>query len=260
MPNRQLEDLERAQAETTRALRLLNGELRRSRDPQNVTGSDRVFGTPSRTPGEAAEVSSTTSASVQTAETSAAAGTDVGGVSFLAPADVATRDALGQTTKAVETLSQSLSRNTQAVENNSRSLAEGIRGVFAGLSGLSSQGGSGLGLLSGGFGLASLGLRIAGLFGRDEEEPANFTQYELPPGLAVEALNTDQILSGFPRVVRGHRGEVRAEPVRPAPTQVVVNVNALDTQSFLDRSSDVAQAVREAMLHMHPLNDVVSEI
>jgi hypothetical protein len=41
---------------------------------------------------------------------------------------------------------------------------------------------------------------------------------------------------------------------------VVVNVNALDTQSFLDRSSDIARAMRDAMLHMHPVNDMISEI
>jgi hypothetical protein len=41
---------------------------------------------------------------------------------------------------------------------------------------------------------------------------------------------------------------------------VVVNVNALDTQSFLDRSSDIARAVRDAMLHMHPINDMIGEL
>jgi len=42
--------------------------------------------------------------------------------------------------------------------------------------------------------------------------------------------------------------------------QIVVNVQAMDSRSFLDHSQDIAQAVREAMLNMHALNDVVSEI
>jgi hypothetical protein len=34
----------------------------------------------------------------------------------------------------------------------------------------------------------------------------------------------------------------------------------MDSQSFMDRSNDIARAVRDAMIHMHPLNDVVGEI
>ena len=43
-------------------------------------------------------------------------------------------------------------------------------------------------------------------------------------------------------------------------TQVTVNVSAMDSRSFLDRSQDIAQAVREAMLNMHPINDVVNDL
>jgi len=37
-------------------------------------------------------------------------------------------------------------------------------------------------------------------------------------------------------------------------------VNAMDSQSFMDRSTDIANAVREAMLNMHPINDVVASL
>ena len=43
-------------------------------------------------------------------------------------------------------------------------------------------------------------------------------------------------------------------------TQVTVNVQAMDSRSFLDRSHDIAQAVREAMLNMHSINDVVNDL
>lgn len=46
---------------------------------------------------------------------------------------------------------------------------------------------------------------------------------------------------------------------RPA-THVTVNVQAMDSRSFLDRSHDIAQAVREAMLNMHAINDVVNDL
>jgi hypothetical protein len=34
----------------------------------------------------------------------------------------------------------------------------------------------------------------------------------------------------------------------------------MDSQSFMDRSNDIASAVREAMLNMHPINNVVAEL
>lgn len=45
-----------------------------------------------------------------------------------------------------------------------------------------------------------------------------------------------------------------------AAPQITVNVQAMDAQSFLDRSSDIAQAVRSAMLSMNSINDVVSDL
>jgi hypothetical protein len=42
--------------------------------------------------------------------------------------------------------------------------------------------------------------------------------------------------------------------------QITVNVNAMDSQSFMDRSDDIASAVRAAMLNMHPINDVVADL
>ncbi len=45
-----------------------------------------------------------------------------------------------------------------------------------------------------------------------------------------------------------------------ANTQITVNVQAMDSRSFLDRSHDIAQAVREAMLNMHSINDVVNDL
>jgi hypothetical protein len=42
--------------------------------------------------------------------------------------------------------------------------------------------------------------------------------------------------------------------------QIHVQIQAMDSQSFLDRKEDIARAVREAMLHSHSLNDVVNEV
>ena len=45
-----------------------------------------------------------------------------------------------------------------------------------------------------------------------------------------------------------------------APAQITVNVQAMDARSFLDRSSDIAAAVRHAMLNLNSINDVVSDL
>ena len=39
-----------------------------------------------------------------------------------------------------------------------------------------------------------------------------------------------------------------------------MNVNAMDSKSFMDHSTDIANAVREAMLNMHPINGVVASL
>jgi len=45
----------------------------------------------------------------------------------------------------------------------------------------------------------------------------------------------------------------------PAP-QITVNVQAMDSQSFLDHRSEIARAVRDAMLNSNSINDVVNDL
>ena len=42
--------------------------------------------------------------------------------------------------------------------------------------------------------------------------------------------------------------------------QITVNVQAMDSRSFLDRSTDIAAAVRHAMLNSNSINDVVNDL
>jgi hypothetical protein len=57
---------------------------------------------------------------------------------------------------------------------------------------------------------------------------------------------------GTPRVIGS------APP--PASQQITVQVQAMDSRSFMDHSQEIAQAVRDAMLNMHALNDVISDL
>ena len=171
---------------------------------------------------------------------------------------------LESTAQAIGELGRATAANAQALTGLSHELG-GLPALLAGLVGGAKDGGSLLGgVLKSGLGLVPLGLKIAGLFGRgSKEQPAPITRFLDPPSLALEVANTDDILAGFPRVDRDQRGELRvAGPQRTVVSQpqITVNVSAMDSRSFLDRSEDIARAVREAMLHMHPVNDLISEL
>ncbi|MCS7024723.1 MAG: hypothetical protein NZV14_07965 [Bryobacteraceae bacterium] len=47
------------------------------------------------------------------------------------------------------------------------------------------------------------------------------------------------------------------QPWARAP--VVIQIQALDSRSFLDRSAEIAAAVKDAILHSHSLQDVMRE-
>jgi hypothetical protein len=87
--------------------------------------------------------------------------------------------------------------------------------------------------------------------------------FSLPEQIFVEAgLAADR---SFVPVTYSQRGVSRTggtsqAVVNAPPAQVLVNVQAMDSRSFLDHSDDIARAVRDAMLRSHSLNDVVAEM
>lgn len=172
--------------------------------------------------------------------------------------------------RALESISQALGHVGDATSASAQALAGvgkelgGLPSLVAGLLGGVKDGGGGLGsVLKAGLGLPGLISGIVGLFRKGHEQQAPLVPFLEPAKLALEVANTDDILQGFPRADRGQRGEIRVkEPQRPVivQPQVTVNVSAMDSRSFLDRSEDIARAVREAMLHMHPVNDLISEL
>jgi hypothetical protein len=109
-------------------------------------------------------------------------------------------------------------------------------------------------------GLSPILSGLLGLFaGGGSSTPPPLTSYTPPPNLTFEAANVpgpasagvDYGQSGTPRVL--------SNPSQPAP-QITVNVQAMDSKSFLDHSHDIARAVREAVLSMHSLNDVITDL
>jgi hypothetical protein len=147
-----------------------------------------------------------------------------------------------------------ITANTQAIQGNtsaqsSHSALSTAGGVASGL-----LGGGGLGLLS------PLISGIASLFG-GSSTPAPLPIYTPPPPIAISGV----LNSAAPNAATAATGAASpassaAGSSQAAPTQVTVNVNAMDSQSFMDHSDDIANAVREAMLNMHPINGVVASL
>ena len=128
---------------------------------------------------------------------------------------------------------------------------------------------AGLGTVAGGLlgGALTGGLATALLFGL----PKLFSHGQTP---AERAAEIDRILEGqrfsLPEPLEREVGfgQEGLGPVdygignvpRIAPQmQVNVSVSAMDSSSFLDRAPDIADAVRRAMLDMHPINMLVRE-
>lgn len=123
-----------------------------------------------------------------------------------------------------------------------------------------------------GLGLAPLVGGLFHLFGGDDPAPAPLVKYALPASIDFQAAETATGMSGLDYdesgKARPHRQPSGADAQNSAfgaqaasPTsQITVNVQAMDARSFLDRSNDIALAVRDAMLNMNAINDVVSEL
>jgi hypothetical protein len=117
-------------------------------------------------------------------------------------------------------------------------------------------------LLGGGLGLLSpLISGIESLFG-GSSTPAPLPIYTPPPPIDITGALQAAPGSTQAAATSGSTNQPAAGATSQAATapQITVNVSAMDSQSFMDRSTDIANAVREAMLNMHPINDVVASL
>ncbi|HEV2198540.1 MAG TPA: hypothetical protein VGR73_01870 [Bryobacteraceae bacterium] len=126
------------------------------------------------------------------------------------------------------------------------------------------------GALAGGLGLSSLISGVADLFGGGGSPvPAPPVPYLQPLPIHLDAafsasdggaaFGTDVAEGGAPRAMTS-AGTASGSSASGSPAQITVQVQALDSQSFLDRSQDIAMAVRQAMLESTVLNDVIREV
>ena len=113
------------------------------------------------------------------------------------------------------------------------------------------------------FGAVPLIRGIVSLFGGggDAEAPVPLVKFTLPPPVHFFAAETESGFRGFDYDQSGRpRVMERTQAGMPVPQALTVNVQAMDARSFLDRSTEIAAAVREAMLNLNSINDVVTEL
>jgi len=156
-------------------------------------------------------------------------------------------------TPASEMQAQALLANTQALAQNTETHSSG--GVASALGGIAST-------LTGG--LLSISPILSGIMslfgGGGPSGPPPLTPFFLPPTVNFQAANAT-VPAGpqLPGADFGQSGQPRTMTQAPAP-QITVQVQAMDSRSFLDHSSEIAQAVRDAMLNMHSINDVIADL
>ena len=122
-----------------------------------------------------------------------------------------------------------------------------------------------------GLGLVPLVSGLLGLFGGGgQETPPPLVKYAMPEKIYFQGadvganmLSADYDQMGMPRgyspaPVAAASGTA-ASTAAMAP-QISVNVQAMDSRSFLDHSTEIALAVRQAMLTLNSINDVVNDL
>ena len=152
---------------------------------------------------------------------------------------------LGQLQMAGQAASESLQAGSSRAANGSSPVGATFLDVF----------GAGLGLSPLLSGIASLLGR--GGSGNNPTAPDPLMKFALPPSIQANAGVSESGGAAF-AVDQPQGGLPRPAPAA-APAQITVQVQAMDSKSFLDHSADIALAVRQAMLASSVLNDVVRE-
>jgi hypothetical protein len=136
--------------------------------------------------------------------------------------------------------------------------------------------------LESGFGIVPLITGLFGLFGGRTTTPPPLEKYQMPSAIDFASADTGNTLTAADYDQMGQYRSyspvttAESNPTPPPPAhspsgqggnqttatapQITINVQAMDSQSFLDRSDDLARAVRSAMLNMSAINDVVNEL
>ena len=158
-----------------------------------------------------------------------------------------------QQTKAVADNTAALGQTTQSVDSMGANLLSFARQSLAG--GPSFGGGL--------LGFSPVGSLIGGLFHRSNSQPTSpeLPKFEMPDPLSWDLGGSPSRSTAAEQTVYGENALPKpVDSSSPVSNQMTVNIQAMDARSFLERSGEIANALKSAMLHSSSLNDVMAEM
>jgi hypothetical protein len=164
-------------------------------------------------------------------------------------------DQLTQLKSVFQSQIDSVAENTNALIDNTTSKGQSVGSALG-------DAAKGIGsTLLGGLSLSPIIGGLMKLFGGGGETtaPPPVIKYAPPAAINLQTGVSGGQLSGVDYNASGQARSVSPTPA-PAASNVTVNVQAIDSRSFLDYSDAIAAAVKKAMLDSNSLNDVVSEL
>jgi hypothetical protein len=189
-----------------------------------------------------------------------AGGSNVTGLAQSSSSDVS--EQLTSLTTQISSLTSIQQSQISALQDNTQALSQNTTSKSSSGSAVGSTVASAASSFLGG-GLSSLSPLISGLLslfggggGQTLAVPAPFM---LPSPVQSNAGLMGSAPGQVVPVSYGDTGQPRAQSAG-ASAQITVQVNAMDSQSFLDHSDDIANAVKQAILNSNSLNDVISSL
>ena len=167
---------------------------------------------------------------------------------------------LAALTSEVTALSSIQQNQTNATQDNTQALAQNTSAKSGGSSVAGTVESIASSFLGGGFGLSPIVSGLLSLFGGgDSQTPSVIPPFRLPLPVDYQAGLTGGSPAQVVPVDAGQYGQTRTQAPSPS-AQVNIQVNAVDSRSFLDHSEEIARAVKEAILSSNALNDVISDL
>jgi len=182
-----------------------------------------------------------------------------GGVLHSSTSDVT--EQLTSLTTQISSLTSIQQSQVSALQDNTQAITQNTSAKSSGGSSIGSTVESAASSLLGG-GLSSISPLIGGilsLFGGGGQTQAVPSPFMLPQTVQSVAGLTASAPGQVVPVSYGETGQPRAQSTSASP-QVTIQVNAMDSQSFLDHSDEIANAVKQAILNSSSLNDVISSL
>lgn len=175
--------------------------------------------------------------------------------------DVKVVDTIEALTRQLGVIEQAFRQNSQALEANTKAALESTFSRIAG--GIAETRQVAHGISSGALGsaLSPIVRGVLGLFRRkDEGTQVPLNIYTPPPPIRLEAGVAENrevapVFYGqgaFPRATGAHL-QSNTQPV-------VIQVQAMDSRSFVEHSEEIARAVREALLSNHMIHDAIRDV